>query len=108
MSNTNTYIFVNGKIFTADDSNLYGDSMIVKDGTIQWVGWEADRPSCEGTVVDLGQKRVIPGFVDSHMHCDAGRFSKKNHCHAAKDQFHRRSGPGGQRLQRSTGPRQMD
>ena len=68
MSNTNTYIFVNGKIFTADDSNLYGDSMIVKDGTIQWVGWEADRPSCEGTVVDLGQKRVIPGFVDSHMH----------------------------------------
>lgn len=28
--------YVNGKIFTSDDSNLYAEAMIVEDGVITW------------------------------------------------------------------------
>ena len=46
----------------------YADSMTVQDGRITWIGQKADLPDTEGTVTDLGGKRVIPGFVDAHMH----------------------------------------
>lgn len=68
MSHSNSYIFINGKIFTADDENPYGDSMIVKNKKICWIGRQTDLPSQKGTIIDLQGKRVIPGFVDSHMH----------------------------------------
>ena len=61
-------IFVNGKFFTADDANPYADSMIVTNGIISWIGRQADCPAKEGTFIDLKEKRIIPGFVDSHMH----------------------------------------
>lgn len=63
-----TKIFINGKIFTSDSSAPYADSMIVRDGRVAWIGQQADLPDAEGTVTDLGGKRVIPGFVDAHMH----------------------------------------
>ena len=63
-----TKIFINGKIFTSDSSAPYADSMIVRDGRVAWIGQQTDLPDAEGTVTDLGGKRVIPGFVDAHMH----------------------------------------
>ena len=56
-----TKIFINGKIFTSDSAAPYADSMIVQDGRITWIGQKADLPDTEGTVTDLGGKRVIPG-----------------------------------------------
>ena len=62
-------LYKNGKIFTSDKDSLYAEAMAVKDGKIAWVGSdaEADVQAAE-KVVDLGGKRVLPGFVDSHMH----------------------------------------
>lgn len=63
-----SHIFVNGRIFTADDENMYADSMIVEEGTVKWVGKRESAPPCAYETVDLEGKRVIPGFVDAHMH----------------------------------------
>ena len=38
--------YVNGKIFTSDDSNLYAEAMIVEDGVITWVGKEVESEFC--------------------------------------------------------------
>ena len=59
---------IRDRIFTSDSASPYADSMIVQDGRITWIGQKADLPDTEGTVTDLGGKRVIPGFVDAHMH----------------------------------------
>ena len=64
-------IYENGKIFTSDRENLYADAMLVTDGIIRRVGCAADIENmapkgCRR--VDLGGRRVIPGFVDAHMH----------------------------------------
>ena len=62
-------LYRNGKIFTSDKENLYAEAMAVKDGKIAWVGKDADAdPGSAAQVEDLGGKRVLPGFVDSHMH----------------------------------------
>ena len=62
--------FVNGKIFTFDDSNPYAEAMIVEDGLIRWIGKKDEIPYTDlpVTVIDLQAKRVLPGFVDAHMH----------------------------------------
>ncbi|MGN0719264.1 MAG: amidohydrolase [Anaerovoracaceae bacterium] len=60
-------LFVNGKIFTADSARSYAASMAVKDGKIAWIGDGVPEGDAVRTV-DLCAKRVLPGFVDSHMH----------------------------------------
>lgn len=62
-------LYVNGKVFTSDKENLYAESFAVKDGKIAWVGNDAEAPAADAEkTVDLGGRRVLPGFVDSHMH----------------------------------------
>ena len=60
--------FVNGKIFTSDDRMPYADALTVAGGRIVAIGSEKDLPGDRGTVIDLKGRRVIPGFVDAHMH----------------------------------------
>ena len=78
-------IFINGNLFTSRTDCPYGDSMAVEDGMIRWVGEKdampeeyraAVRKAVDGgssgpqdwKVIDLKGRRVIPGFVDAHMH----------------------------------------
>lgn len=64
-------LYINGKIFTADPTRPYAQAMAVKDGRIAWVGSEEEAAGLTGEagqVVDLCAKRVLPGFVDCHMH----------------------------------------
>lgn len=61
-------VFINGKIFTSDDENLYADSFAVKDGKFVWVGKESDIDLSKENCIDLRGRRVLPGFLDSHMH----------------------------------------
>ena len=73
---TKNHIFINGKIFTSDDENLWTEAMIVRDGRIFWTGRMENLPDCEGTVTDLEGKCIIPGirrctYASGH----AGRFS---------------------------------
>lgn len=42
-------------------------ALVIDDGHIAWIGSSADAPPAD-TVVDLGGRAVIPGFVDSHAH----------------------------------------
>ena len=67
-----TQIFRNGRIFTSDYTMPYAESFAVKDGIIVWIGKDTDLPRAEleagAEEIDLGGARVIPGFVDSHMH----------------------------------------
>ena len=60
--------FVNGKIFTANDRTPYAEAMTIAGGRIVAIGSEKDLPGDRGTVIDLKGRRVIPGFVDAHMH----------------------------------------
>lgn len=66
-------LYINGKIFTSDDEQPYAEAMAVKDGRIAWVGTCAEAEAAgfaaeASQVVDFGAKRVLPGFVDCHMH----------------------------------------
>ena len=66
-------LYINGKIFTSDDERPYAQAMAVKDGRIAWIGSEAEAEAAgiaaeSAMVIDLGAKRVLPGFVDCHMH----------------------------------------
>ncbi|MEN9955991.1 MAG: hypothetical protein RLY34_798 [Actinomycetota bacterium] len=42
-------------------------ALIVEDGKIAWIGESNNAPDAD-TKIDLGQRSVIPGFVDSHAH----------------------------------------
>ncbi len=78
MSTKKSTAYVNGKIFTSDDSNLYAEAMIVEGGRVQWIGQKADMPAGDYETVDLAGKRVVPGFIDGHMHpIMLADFSKK-------------------------------
>lgn len=61
-------VFTNGKIFTSDEIRPCADTMAVKDGRIAWIGEGKDLDCGAEECVDLGGKRVLPGFIDNHMH----------------------------------------
>lgn len=66
-------LYINGKIFTSDDDRPYAEAMAVKDGRIAWIGTGAEAETAgiaadSSMLVDLEAKRVLPGFVDCHMH----------------------------------------
>lgn len=66
-------LFVNGKIFTSNEEQLYAEAMLVEDGRITWVGGTPQARVLQDSqqpmeVTDLQGQTVIPGFVDAHMH----------------------------------------
>ena len=66
-------LFVNGKIFTSNEKQLYAKAMLVEDGRITWVGGAPQARVLQDSqqpmgVTDLQGRTVIPGFVDAHMH----------------------------------------
>ncbi|WP_026694273.1 amidohydrolase [Peribacillus kribbensis] len=64
------YTFVNGKIFTSDPLMPYADSMVVENERIKWIGPFSELPAAYGECIDLGGRRVLPGFIDAHMHAE--------------------------------------
>jgi imidazolonepropionase len=57
-----------GELLTNREPDLIRDAAIIVDGsTVAWVGHRQDAPEAD-TVVDLGGRAVLPGFVDSHSH----------------------------------------
>ena len=67
-SMSNEKLFINGKIFTANDEKPYASACIVKDGIISWIGETEEVPYDVKNVSDLNGKRVIPGIIDAHLH----------------------------------------
>lgn len=62
--------YTNGKIWTADPDRPQADTLVVEGERILWIGDGHDLPQGLSACpeVDLDGARVIPGFVDAHMH----------------------------------------
>ncbi|KAL4795312.1 amidohydrolase 3 [Aspergillus venezuelensis] len=43
-------------------------TLLVENDTIAYIGPEQDAPKNQDQTVDLGGRRVLPGFIDGHMH----------------------------------------
>lgn len=64
-------IYINGNIFTSCPERPAAQSMAVREGRIVWLGTDkeaAARQAAAERIVDLKGRRVLPGFVDCHMH----------------------------------------
>jgi predicted amidohydrolase YtcJ len=64
-------ILTNGKIFTADTSQLYVDALAIKGEIILATGTNAEiekLASSQTQRIDLKGKTVVPGFNDAHEH----------------------------------------
>ena len=64
-------IFTNGKIATLNTKQPSANALAAKDGVIIALGSDKEINSYAGAntlVVDLGGKRIVPGFVDAHTH----------------------------------------
>ena len=42
-------------------------ALVVEDGSVAWIGDAKQAPACDERL-ELGQRTVLPGFVDSHTH----------------------------------------
>lgn len=65
------FIFLNGKIFTADDKQMYVQALAIKNNKILATGPnEVIKKLAAGntTIIDLMGKTVVPGFNDAHDH----------------------------------------
>jgi hypothetical protein len=64
-------IFVNGKIWTADEAKPLAQALAIRGDRLLVVGSDADARALSGpdtAVVDLAGRLVVPGFQDSHLH----------------------------------------
>lgn len=64
-------VFVNGKIWTADESRPIAQALAISGDRLLVVGSDADARALAGpdaAVIDLGGRLVVPGFQDSHLH----------------------------------------
>jgi predicted amidohydrolase YtcJ len=64
-------IFVNGSIWTGDDSRPRASALAIGGGSIVGVGSDAEvraLGAADTTIVDLRGRLVVPGFQDSHLH----------------------------------------
>lgn len=72
-------IFVNGKIWTADDAKPIAQALAISGDRLLVVGSDADARALAGpdtAVVDLGGRLVVPGFQDSHLHFPGGSVNE--------------------------------
>lgn len=68
-------IFINAKIFTADELHPSAEALAVKDGRIFAIGAKNEVLAAKGPqtrVIDLQGKRVMPGLIDAHTHAVIG------------------------------------
>lgn len=69
-------VYLNGRIWTGVDGATEAQALAVREGRVQAVGDTGTiRALADGatTVVDLGGRRVVPGFNDAHWHLPTRR-----------------------------------
>jgi hypothetical protein len=69
-------VYVNARVWTADDARPSAEAFAVRGDRLVAVGTNADVRALAGpstAVVDLGGRRVVPGFNDAHWHFRASR-----------------------------------
>jgi predicted amidohydrolase YtcJ len=68
-------VFVNGRVWTVDAAKPEAQAVAVWRGRVLKVGTDAEVKPLAGPgtkVIDLGGRRVVPGFYDSHAHVLGG------------------------------------
>src|SRR6185295_3303153 len=68
-------ILYNGKITTLDRQKPEAEALVMRDGLFAVVGSEREVMASTGANtkrINLKQRRVIPGLIDSHMHIIRG------------------------------------
>ena len=71
-------VYKNGFVYTADGPRSRAQALAVRDGKFFKVGTNDDMKAVTGKdtrVVDLNGKMVLPGLVDSHIHCLRGALT---------------------------------
>jgi predicted amidohydrolase YtcJ len=63
---TPVILYRNGRVHSPADPNA--TALLVREGTIAWLGPDADAPGGADETVDLAGRLVAPAFVDSHVH----------------------------------------
>jgi predicted amidohydrolase YtcJ len=72
-------IFYHAKIWTGDSTNPRATAIAIKDSMIIYVGNDYRDFQSESTeMTDLGDKMVVPGFIDNHTHFLGGGFQLQN------------------------------
>jgi predicted amidohydrolase YtcJ len=61
-------LLVNGKIHTMDDRNSVVDAVRIQNGRFVAVGRDAQRAGGQARRIDLRNRTVVPGIVESHTH----------------------------------------
>jgi predicted amidohydrolase YtcJ len=71
-------ILVNGKIWTGDPGRPEVEAVAFLDDKVVALGTTAEirrTAASSAEVIDLGGRRALPGFIDSHVHFTNGGFS---------------------------------
>ncbi|WP_042667541.1 amidohydrolase [Desulfurococcus amylolyticus] len=67
--------FINGRIYAGFKPLRVREAVVAAYGRILYVGENEDALSIcrmlKGEIVDLGERIILPGFIDSHMHLDS-------------------------------------
>ncbi|MDQ3169256.1 MAG: amidohydrolase [Acidobacteriota bacterium] len=69
-------IFVNARIWTGDDAKPQAEALAIAGDRLVGVGSDAEIRAMAGPnteIVDLGGRRVVPGFNDAHWHLPSRR-----------------------------------
>jgi predicted amidohydrolase YtcJ len=77
---TEATIYINGTIITIDSLQPSAEAMFVKDGIIAAIGNTIDiekLATSNTKIIDLQNKTVLPGFIDSHTHVALSSFLNK-------------------------------
>lgn len=72
-------VYINARVWTADPTQPATEAFAVTDGRFVAVGKNESVRALAGpttTVVDLGGRRVVPGFIDTHWHLPARRSAR--------------------------------
>jgi predicted amidohydrolase YtcJ len=76
-------VFLNGTVYTLDSRHPWAQAVAVSNGKIVYVGSTAGGHAFAGPqtrVIDLKEKTLLPGIIDSHIHPAQGEFYIRRAC----------------------------
>jgi predicted amidohydrolase YtcJ len=71
LNKSNEQAYINGKIYTVNENQPWAEAMFIRDGVIVAIGTNQaieDITTEKTEVIDLGNKMVMPGIHDVHLH----------------------------------------
>ncbi len=72
LAQTTRKVFINGKIFTANENQPYAEMVMTEGNKITYVGKTNLNIDARASIIDLEGKLMLPGFNDSHLHFTSG------------------------------------